>query len=155
MNMEKLDRDIIKFIQDDLPLSRSPYRSWAEAQGISQEEIVVRIQTMLKKGIIRRMGAVLRHQKAGYAVNAMVAWKVEESSADKVGEIMAAYKEISHCYWREVPPSFNYPLFTMIHARSEEELQNIIDRIVEETGIDEFEVLKSIKELKKSSMRYY
>jgi DNA-binding Lrp family transcriptional regulator len=112
MNMEKLDRDIIKFIQDDLPLSRSPYRSWAEAQGISQEEIVARIQTMLKKGIIRRMGAVLRHQKAGYAVNAMVAWKVEESSADKVGEIMAAYKEISHCYWREVPPSFNYPLFT-------------------------------------------
>jgi DNA-binding Lrp family transcriptional regulator len=69
MNMEKLDRDIIKFIQDDLPLSRSPYRSWAEAQGISQEEIVARIQTMLKKGIIRRMGAVLRHQKAGYAVN--------------------------------------------------------------------------------------
>lgn len=153
--MDKLDKNIIKLIQDDLPLSQHPYRSWAEVHGISEEEIVNRIQIMLKKGIIRRIGAVLRHQKLGYGVNAMVAWAIDALSADKAGAAMASYKEISHCYLREVPPSFNYPLFTMIHARSEEELQSIIDRVVEETGIDKYVVLRSKKELKKTSMRYF
>jgi DNA-binding Lrp family transcriptional regulator len=153
--MDKLDENIIKLLQDDLPLSQHPYKSWAEVQGISEEEVVERINKMLKNGTVRRMGAVLRHQKAGYGVNAMVAWRVDALSADKVGAIMAACKEISHCYWREVLPSFNYPLFTMIHARSEKELQSIIDRIVKETEIYEYVVLKSIKELKKTSMRYY
>ncbi len=155
MSMDNFDKNIIKLIQDDLPVSHLPYKSWAEAHGLSSEETVEGIKKMLKKGIIRRIGAVLRHQKVGYGVNAMVAWQIDDEKADKAGRIMARYKEISHCYLREVPPSFNYPLFTMIHAQSEEELQGIIDRIVQDTGIQVFVVLRSQEELKKTSMRYY
>ncbi|KUG04692.1 heme biosynthesis protein [hydrocarbon metagenome] len=155
VNLDKVDRDIIKLVQADMPISERPYKALSDAINISEQEIVERIKVMHEKGIIRRMGAVLRHQKAGYTVNAMVAWKINSSAADKAGEIMAGYKEISHCYFREVPESFPYPLFTMIHARTEEQMERLIDDIAAKTEIHDFVIIKSKQELKKTSMQYF
>lgn len=155
MNYDKLDQDIIKMIQKDIPLSKRPYKSLAEALNISEQEIVDRIKKMQDKGVIRRMGAVLRHQRAGYTVNAMVAWKTDSVCADQAGRIMAEYKQISHCYFREVPESFAYPLFTMIHAKTEPELQELIGDIAKSTGLNDFVIIKSLRELKKNSMEYF
>ena len=74
---------------------------------------------MQEAGLVRRFGAVLRHQGAGYNTNAMVAWLVDEKDADKAGELMAKLiLRISHCYLREVPEEFGYNLFTVIHTKS-------------------------------------
>lgn len=152
--MDKLDKAIIRMMQSDIPLSERPYRELARNHSASEEEIVERIKIMLEKGIIRRLGAVLRHQRAGYRANAMVAWKTDISCADEAGQIMAGFPEISHCYFREVPASFDYPLFSMIHARNEEELEKTIARIARATGIMDYQVLKTQRELKKTSMKY-
>ncbi len=155
MNYDKVDKDIIKSIQRDVPVSRRPYKALSDSIDISEQEIVKRIKMMQEKGIIRRMGAVLRHQKAGYLVNAMVAWKTDSEFADQAGRIMAEYKEVSHCYFREVPESFPYPLFAMIHAKTEEQLVSLIDNIAKRTGLDDFLIIKSKQELKKTSMEYF
>ncbi len=155
MNYDQVDKDIIKMIQTDIPVSERPYKALADMINISEQEIVERIKMMQEQGVIRRMGAVLRHQRAGYTVNAMVAWKTDSIDADQAGEIMAGYKEVSHCYFREVPESFPYPLFTMIHARTEEQLKRLIDNIAISTGLYDYLVIKSKQELKKTSMEYF
>ncbi len=155
MNYDKVDQDIIKMIQADLPISERPYKDLSDTINVSEQEIVERIKVLQEKGIIRRMGAILRHQKAGYTVNAMVAWKVDNEYADQAGRIMAEYKEISHCYFREVPETFPFPLFTMIHARTEEQLVSLIDNIANSTGLRDFVIMKSQQELKKTSMEYF
>ena len=154
MNFDEDDRKILKLLQGDIPVESHPFRDLAHAMNISEEDIIGRVQNLQKKGVIRRWGAVLRHQQAGFVANAMLAWKVGAGQADESGNIMAGSKEISHCYLREVPDEFGYNLFSMIHARSDQELRELIDRVSEQTGLTDYIVIKSLKEFKKASMKY-
>ena len=138
-----------------MPLDSRPFMLMARELNISEEELLVRIRNLQDKGIIRRVGAVLRHHQAGFQVNALVAWKAEEGHIDEAGQVMAEMKAVSHCYLREVPREFPYKLFTMLHARSEEELLRIIETLAARTGLTEFVVLKSLHEFKKVSMSFF
>jgi DNA-binding Lrp family transcriptional regulator len=154
MQYDYIDSDIIQMLQGDIPLCPHPFGSLAAKLGVTEEDIVDRIRVLQEKGIIRRCTAILRHQQAGYDCNAMVAWKVEESKADRVAQDMVLYDEISHCYLRDVPEDFAFNFFTMVHARSEEELNAIIASIAGRSGLNDFIVIKSLKEFKKVSMEY-
>jgi DNA-binding Lrp family transcriptional regulator len=151
---DSIDRSIIGLIQGDLPLQAHPFLELAQKLGVSEAEIVARVQRLRSQGILRRWGAVLRHRQAGFVANAMVAWKVEAERADEVGQALAEFKEISHCYLREVPDKFVYSLFTMLHARSAEELEETLSRASLKTGLQDYVVIKSLKEFKKASMQY-
>jgi DNA-binding Lrp family transcriptional regulator len=155
INENKQDQLIIKFLQGDIPLEPRPLKSLADELQLSEDEVLARIKDLQARGIMRRWGAVLRHQKAGYACNAMVAWKVTPDEADQAGETMAAFKEISHCYLREVSADFGYNLFSMVHSRNEQEMKETISRIARATGLNNYVVLKSVRELKKVSMRFF
>lgn len=151
---DSIDRSIIGLVQGDLPLQSHPFLALAQDLGISEAEIVARVRRLQGQGILRRWGAVLRHRQAGFVANAMVAWKVEAERADELGQALAEFKEISHCYLREVPDEFAYNLFTMLHARTEEEIEDILARASLRTGLQDYLVIKSLKELKKASMQY-
>lgn len=151
LNMQKY---IIQFLQGNIPLQEQPYKSLAQSMNLSEEEVINYITGMQQSGVIRRLGAILRHRQAGFTVNAMAAWKVDESQADEAGQIMAEFQAISHCYLREVPDEFGYNLFSMIHAHSDEEFKQIVNKISIQTGIEDYQILKSTRELKKVSMSY-
>jgi len=151
---DDVELEIIKLVQADLPLESRPYSQLAQKLNVNEEEIVTRIQSMKERGLIKRLGVILRHQKAGFTVNALVAWRVAENEADEVGIIIAEYDAVSHCYLREVPESFKYNLFSMIHSHSEEEIAHLIKDISNRTGIKDYIIIKSLKELKKTSMTY-
>jgi DNA-binding Lrp family transcriptional regulator len=147
-------RSILRLLQGDLPLVTRPFQDLALCMNISENDVIDKIKELEAEGIIRRWGAILRHNQVGYIANAMVAWKTEEEQADIVGNIMAEFTEISHCYLREVPDEFDYNMFTMIHAHNDQELRDLIDTIAEQTGLTDYVVIKSLKELKKASMEY-
>jgi len=154
MKYDDIDAKIIKLLQDDIPLQSHPFAELANSLAISETEVLDRIRAMQDRGIIRRWGAVLRHQQAGYNANAMVAWRVDEEKADECGKIMASVQEVSHCYLREVPVDFSYGIFTMVHAKNDQELTATIEKIAELTGLTDYNVLKSLREFKKVSMKY-
>ena len=154
-NWDEIDIGIMRFLQEDLPLQSRPYEELALQLGITETEIVERIKKLKDQGAIRRIAAILRHQRAGYTVNAMVAWKVSWEDADSFARQVVDMAQISHCYWRKTPPDFDYSLFTMIHCHSAEEMENIIDHISKDTKVTDYVVLKSIKEFKKTRMKYF
>jgi len=149
-----IDRNIIALLQGDLPLESRPFYVLAQQLHISEQEIVERIIKMQQKGILRRWGAILRHHQAGYLANAMVAWQVAADQADEAGKTMAGFQEVSHCYLRQVPNSFAYNLFAMVHAHSDNELAQLVSEISQCTGLKDYIVIKSLKEYKKASMKY-
>lgn len=150
----KTNREIIRFIQGDIPAEPHPFASLTDTLNLSEEEIVERIKDLQDQGVIRRFAAILRHHDAGFKVNAMVAWKVALEDADRVGMIMAGFDEVSHCYLRDVPEEFGYNLFSMIHARSNEQINTLLNELSSRTGISDYVVIRSIRELKKASMEY-
>lgn len=154
MTDKRLAVKILEFIQRDIPVSARPFAGLAGDLGCSEKEIMEVIRDLQRCGIVRRYGAILRHQQAGYNVNAMVAWQVPEGLEDAAGAQMALHRQVSHCYCREVPADFPYRLFTMIHAQSEKELQDLVETLATQTDLDDFVLLPSVKEYKKVSMQY-
>jgi len=127
----------------------------AEKIDITEEKFLSILKDLNDRGIIRRFGATLKHQKSGFKANAMVAWKVDEDRVEKTGNIMATFREITHCYRRDPAPGWKYNLYTMVHASNEDECYALVKKISKAVGEDEYELLFSRKELKKTSMKYF
>ena len=153
MKNDKADR-IVKELQGDLPLVSRPYLEVAERTGLTEQEVLATLARFMQDGRLRRVGAVLRHQRVGYDANALVAWKVPEEEMDRAGSLMAANSKVSHCYWRETPADFPYNLFTMIHGQNREDLEVQIQELALAAGIGEYKVIESVRELKKTSVKF-
>ena len=153
--VDSIDKKIISLIQGDLPLDPRPFAVLATKIGIREDEFVNRVRAMKQQGVIRRFGATLYHQEAGYSANAMVAWLVSDDRIDTVGKMMAAYREITHCYQRRPQKDWKYNLYTMLHGDTRDDCIQKARRISEKTGIEDYAVLFSEKEFKKTSMRYF
>jgi DNA-binding Lrp family transcriptional regulator len=155
MMLTELEKKIIAEIQGDIPIVERPFLEIAQKLEISEDILLETLQSLCDRGIIRRFGATLRHQKSGFEANAMVAWQVEEDRIDAVGKKMAASRHISHCYRRNPAPDWHYNLYTMIHAKDEASCLEIARKLSEKTSVKTYTVLFSREELKKTSMQYF
>ncbi len=155
--MDKIDKEILNFVQGDLPFVTNPYLGLADFLESTEKEICVKIEGFIESGLIRRFGAILRHDKAGFKSNAMVVWKIKEGKRDEAAQILAGSDAVSHLYSRPGFPEWPSNLFSMIHARSEDELTGLIDGFRNELleFSDEHRVLRTVREFKKTSMRYF
>lgn len=153
--MDSLVERLIKRLQGDIPLVSEPFAGMARELGCSQSELLEAVTKLKEDGIIRRFGAVLGHRQAGFACNVLVMWEVPESSADEVGEYMASFKEVSHCYLRHTPDHWPYNMYTMIHGRSEEDVNKVVAEIAARFKLCRYRLVKSVREFKKTSMTYF
>ncbi len=153
--LSEIEKKVIIEIQDDIPLTKNPYKDLAEKIGISEEELINIIKDLKKRGYIRRFGVTLRHKEAGVNGNGMVVWNVPDEEIERVGEIVKGFREVTHSYERPRFKDFRYNLFTMIHGRDEKEVEEIAKRISEAINIKDYRILFSEEEYKKSSMRYF
>ncbi len=151
--LDKIDKDILRLAQGNLPICEEPFALWANELEIPQEELLVRLKRLKEAGIIRDFKAILRHQKAGISANALVTWAVEEARAGEAGIELAGFDVITHCYER--PDFGRYNIFTMIHAKTKKDLLKMIKEISEKTGLTDYEIYWSKQEFKKSSMQYF
>jgi len=150
------EKRILALVQGDLPDSAAPFADIAAKVGVDEAEVLSLLAELKENGAIRRFGATLRHQKAGYGFNAMVAWYVEsDADLDKVGRIMAKRPEISHCYARKNCLDWPYNLYTMVHGQNPEDCKRLAKELSEQSGVAQYEILQSRKEFKKSSMKYF
>jgi DNA-binding Lrp family transcriptional regulator len=158
MRKEKLslkDKRLLAQIQGDLPVSLTPFMDIARRAGWKEEKLLRRVRGFIRRGMIRRFGAILRHQKAGYQGNAMAVWKVRDDQVSRASRQVASFPAVSHCYLRTSLPEWPFNLYTMIHGRSEEDCRRIAGGISRKTGLRQYRLLFSRREHKKSSMTYF
>ncbi len=149
------DIALVRILQGDLPHDLTPFATIAANLGWAETEVLARTGQLQAAGVIRRFGAVLRHQKAGFTANAMGVWQVPLERVEEVGAQMSAFREVSHCYQRPTLADWPYNLFTMVHGRSPADCRHTMQAISKATGIDDYDMLFSVAELKKSSMQYF
>ena len=153
--IDKIDKKVISLIQGDLPVDPRPFAILADRIGLTEAQFIARIKDLKKRGIIRRFGATLRHQEAGFSSNAMVAWVVPDQRIDEVGKILANFREVTHCYQRRPQGDWPYNLYTMIHGSNRDQCFDIAARMSRFAGIDHYKLLFSKKEFRKTSMEYF
>lgn len=155
LELDSLDKSILMALQGDLDDSPEPYAGIAEDLSVPEGEVIARIRKMLDLGVIRRIGAMIRHIEAGIGFNGMVVWTVEPERIEEVGNILAGFPEVTHCYERPPFGDKGGVLFTMVHASSKDACLDTIKKMSEEAGSAEYEILFSERELKKTSMTYF
>ena len=155
--IELSDDDIatIRATQGPMPATPEPYAPAAERLGVSQEEVLSRLESLREREGLRRVAAILYHRRAGFSANGMGVWKVPDDEVLETGKRMAAFRGVSHCYQRPTYPDWPYSVFTMAHGRSKEECDSILDSIAAATGITERATLYSSTEFKKVRMLYF
>jgi len=147
--------DYIKVVQEDLePVSR-PFDAMAAELGMSVQEIFDKAAELTEKKIMRRYSAVLHHRRAGFSSNAMIVWKVPEGKEEEVGDIMARHPAVTHCYQRPTYEDWPYSHFTMVHGTTKEECEQFADEIAESTGLSDRQLVYSLREYKKTRVRYF
>jgi DNA-binding Lrp family transcriptional regulator len=149
------DIAVIRELQKDLPIESRPFDGWAQNMGVSTEELLEAGKDMISRKQMRRFSAVLYHRKAGFLYNGMGVWAVPVERADEVGKHMGTFKAVSHCYLRPTYPDWPYSIFTMVHGRTMEECEDILQAIQDEVGIKERITLYSTKEYKKTRVSYF
>jgi DNA-binding Lrp family transcriptional regulator len=155
------EKALARLLQADLPDVEAPFAALAEslrAHGVAVDEawVLERTRAWADAGVIRRFGAAIKHAKTGFTSNAMGVWDCpDEAEIERVGPIMASFTEVSHCYQRPRRPTWPHDLYTMVHGRSREECENVAERIRLATGLPPARLLYSVREFKKSSMRYF
>jgi len=146
---------IIKESQYDLPITSDPFANLVKTLNISYDELFESLTLLKDSGIMRRFAAILNHRKAGFNANAMVVWDVDEKCGEEIGKIAASFSAVSHCYLRPKYPSWQYNLFTMVHGKTKDETNSVIEEMAREIDHKSKRPLYSTREFKKVRLTYF
>jgi siroheme decarboxylase len=152
---DAIERKLIAALQPGLELVPRPFVRLGERAGMSEEEILGRIAGWLDQGLIKRFGVVVRHHELGYRANAMVVFDLPDADVDRIGLHLAAEPGVTLCYRRTRSlPDWPYNLYCMVHGRSREEAQPVIERLAAMAGAPAT-VLFSTRRFKQCGARYF
>lgn len=148
------DWAVIEQLQTGIGLEERPFDALAAKAEIPVSEFLTRMERLRREGVIRRMGVRIRHNKAGVEGNVLTVWRVPDPDVERVGKLFASMPEVSHCYTRATRPGFHYNLYAMAHAQTPAAAEAVSQRMAQESGINDFVALRTVRELKKSTPRY-
>ena len=149
------DKALIRALQGDLPLVPRPFAAIAQRVGLSEGEVLERACAWLASGVMRRFGATVRHLELGVIANAMSVWRVPAEDVPRAGAIMSNFPEVSHCYERTTYDDWPYNLYAMLHGETREDCERIACAISERTSVADYQMMFTVRELKKTSRQYF
>ena len=147
--------DVVREVQEDLSLDVRPFDKMSARLGLTPAGLFDIMRDFEARGVMRRYSAVLHHRKAGFRSNAMSVWRVPEERKLEVGQALANSRWVSHCYERPVFEDWPYSHFAMIHATSRARCESVAKELSELTGVDDYILLYSTREYKKTRVRYF
>ncbi|RDH85443.1 MAG: AsnC family protein [endosymbiont of Escarpia spicata] len=124
--MDSVDRAIINRLQGGFPVSDHPYREAADHLGISEAELIQRLEQMLEKRQLSRFGPLYNAERLGGGLS-LCAMSIPEEDFERVAEQVNAFSEVAHNYARDHRLNMWFVLATETPARIESVLAEIED----------------------------
>ncbi len=133
--LSEAERQLVRHFAPGLALVPRPY---AEL-GLDEEAAIATLGRWLAAGVVRRVGAVVRHRRLGYTANAMLVWDVPEAEVAALGRRAASDAAVTLCYRRaRALPEWAYNLYCMVHGRERAHVLNEVNRLSAQHGLDAF-----------------
>ena len=98
--IDDLDRRIINALQGGFPLVDEPSREVAETLGITEGELIRRLDDLLARRVLTRFGPMFQVEAMGGAF-VLAALAVPEARFDEVTLLVNSLPEVAHNYRRE------------------------------------------------------
>jgi len=129
VQLEQIDKDIINLLQDGFPICNRPFAVTAKTLGISEANLIDRINNLLNKKVLSRFGPMYHAVEMGGAFS-LAAMKIPEQDFESVCKKVNSLPEIAHNYERD--HALN--MWFVIATETPEEVQQVIDTIEHNTG---------------------
>lgn len=117
-----LDADILTSLQDDLPIVPRPFKEISEQVGITEEELIEKIQKWKNDGTIRHISAHIDAWALGFE-SALVAFEVPD--IEMASKVIAEHPGVSHNYERD----HKYNVWFTIKVPREKNLEDSVKKI--------------------------
>ena len=130
VHLNELERRLLDEYQRGLPLESRPFARVAEALGLTEEQVIERLQRLQQAGVVSRVGPVFRPNRIG--VSTLAALAVPPESLEAVADIVSAFAEVNHNYERE----HHYNLWFVVTAADAEHLGQVLAAIAAATGLE-------------------
>jgi DNA-binding Lrp family transcriptional regulator len=124
MRMDDLDCRILDALQHCFPLQPRPFDVLARQLGIDADLLWQRVEGMLERGVIRRLGASFDSRKLGFS-STLAAVRVGAERVDQAAQIIGRYPEVTHSYLREHEFNLWFTIIAPDPARIEAILREI------------------------------
>lgn len=148
--LSRSDINIIKTLCQPLEICTEPFAMLAKKLGISQKELLAKVQSWKECGVIRRFGVVLNHRGVGLEGNALVAWNCNGADPETAAHILCTFSQVSHCYQRNGYAKWPYQLYTMVHAENRQCCLALVKKMSRACGLHDYKILLTVRELKKT-----
>ena len=126
MRLDSTDKRLIDLYQRDLPVCERPYLEMSRMLGISEDEVIDRLQALQSGQVISRVGPLFEHSRAGASLLAAVA--APEEQIDLVAARINRAPGVNHNYARE----HIYNLWFVMTAPDESTLDERLDELEHE-----------------------
>jgi siroheme decarboxylase len=128
--MDEIDRRIVNRIQGGFPVSERPFAEVAATVGLSEDELIARIDRLVADGFLSRFGPLYNAERLGGAVT-LAAMEVPDEAFERVTELVNAHPEVAHNYARD----HRLNMWFVVAADRPERIAEVLAAIEVETGI--------------------
>ncbi len=128
--LDKLEQSLLNDFQQEFPLSPTPFADIAKQLGVSEEQVISKLDSLQSRGAISRVGPVFRPHAVG--ASTLAAMCVPEEQLEQVAEQVNSFDAVNHNYERE----HKLNLWFVATAATEEQLQQVLQEITATTGIE-------------------
>jgi len=130
LELDKHDRRILNRVQSDFPIASHPFLEVGHELGMTEEEVISRVQRLLDTGAINRLGPVLNPATLG-GERTLAAMHVPPERLDEVAELVNGFAILSHNYERE----HHYNLWFVLSSENPGEIDKVLAAIEQSSGI--------------------
>jgi DNA-binding Lrp family transcriptional regulator len=99
VELDQLDKRLLNLMQGSFPITRRPYQHVAGAAGVTEQEVLARVQHLLDERIIRQVTPIFDTRALGYS-SMLVAAKVDPENPWRAANVINAHPGVSHNYLR-------------------------------------------------------
>ncbi|MCB1851392.1 MAG: AsnC family transcriptional regulator [Gammaproteobacteria bacterium] len=127
--MDKIDHAIINRLQQSFPITDRPYLREAEALGISEGELIQRLQAMLEHKQLSRFGPMYHAERLGGGLS-LCAIRVPKEDFERVTAQVNSFAEVAHNYAR----NHEFSMWFVLATETPERIDSVIEEIEQLTG---------------------
>jgi len=140
--LDDVDRKLLNLMQGSFPIAPHPYRHVATLGGLSEGEVMSRVQRLLDKRIIRQVTPIFDTRALGYS-SMLVAAKVDPEHPHRAAGVINEHPGVSHNYLRN--HDFNLWFTIATEPDSKLGLQGTLDVLAREAGAESVRQLPTLK----------
>jgi siroheme decarboxylase len=140
--LDEADKRLLNLMQGSFALAARPFAHVAGLAGLTEDDVMARVQRLLDKRIIREITPIFDTRALGYQ-SMLVAAKVDAEHPHRAAQIINSHPGVTHNYLRN--HDFNLWFTIAVEPGSKLGLEGTLDVLAAETGAQSIRQLPTLK----------